>query len=67
MTSPFTFLQNEWPAIYAVAEGAPQGADDAKEARVFREDDLPAPIVFDHARILREYFIFKKTGRRPKP
>jgi len=51
----------------AVAEGTPQGADDAKAARVFREDDLPAPIVFDHARILREYFLFKKTGRRPKP
>ena len=51
----------------AVAEGTPQGADDAKIARIFREDDLPAPLVFDHARILREYFIFKKTGRRPKP
>jgi 8-oxo-dGTP diphosphatase len=51
----------------AVAEGAPQGADDAKTARVFREDEIPAPIVFDHARIVREYFIFKKTGRRPKP
>ncbi len=42
-------------------------ADDAKVARVFRENEIPAPIVFDHARILREYFIFKKTGRRPKP
>jgi 8-oxo-dGTP diphosphatase len=51
----------------AVAGGAPQGADDAKVARVFREDEIPTPIVFDHARILREYFLFKKFGRRPKP
>lgn len=51
----------------ATANGTPRGADDAKEARVFRENELPTPIVFDHARILREYFIFKKTGRRPKP
>ena len=51
----------------AVAEGTPQGADDAKVARVFREDEIPSPVVFDHARILREYFHFKKTGRRPRP
>jgi 8-oxo-dGTP diphosphatase len=51
----------------ATANGAPQGADDAKVARIFREDEIPSPIVFDHARILREYFIFKKTDRRPKP
>lgn len=51
----------------AAANGTPRGADDAKVARVFREDEIPAPIVFDHARILREYFIFKKTARRPKP
>ena len=51
----------------AVAEGIPRGEDDAKAAQVFREAELPSPIVFDHARILREYFIFKKTGRRPKP
>jgi len=51
----------------ATANGTPRGADDAKEARVFREDDLPNPICFDHARILSDYFLFKKTGRRPRP
>jgi len=51
----------------ATTNGAPKGADDAKTARLFREGELPAPVVFDHARILRDYFIFKKTGRRPKP
>jgi ADP-ribose pyrophosphatase YjhB (NUDIX family) len=51
----------------AAANGTPKGADDAKVARVFREDELPTPIVFDHARILRDYFQFRKSGRRPKP
>ena len=51
----------------ATAEGTPHGADDAKLARLFRENELPEPIVFDHAEILRDYFTFKKTGQRPKP
>ena len=51
----------------ATAEGTPRGADDAKLARTFHENDLPAPIVFDHAQILRDYFAFKRTGQRPKP
>jgi 8-oxo-dGTP diphosphatase len=49
------------------ANGVPRGADDAKAARPFSENNLPTPLVFDHAQILRDYFIFKKTGRRPKP
>ena len=50
----------------ATANGNPRGADDAKAARIFREDNLPAPIAFDHAQILREYFRYKKRGERPK-
>jgi 8-oxo-dGTP diphosphatase len=51
----------------AVAQGKPRGADDAKVARIFYENQLPAPIVFDHSQILADYFHYKKTGRRPKP
>jgi 8-oxo-dGTP diphosphatase len=51
----------------ATAGGAPRGADDAKVARGFREDNLPTPLVFDHRQILRDYFVFKKTGQRPRP
>ena len=51
----------------ATAQGVPHGADDAKVARAVREANLPAPIVFDHGEILRDYFSFKKTGQRPKP
>ena len=49
------------------AEGGPEAADDAKTVRTFHEDNLPAPLAFDHVRILRDYFRFKKTGARPKP
>jgi ADP-ribose pyrophosphatase YjhB (NUDIX family) len=51
----------------ASAEGVPEAADDAKTVRPFHENNLPAPLAFDHARILRDYFRFKKTGTRPKP
>jgi 8-oxo-dGTP diphosphatase len=50
----------------AAAHGNPRGADDAKTARVYREKELPHPVVFDHPRILRDYFFFKKSGQRPK-
>jgi 8-oxo-dGTP diphosphatase len=50
----------------ARAEGVPQAADDASQARIFTEDALPG-LVFDHARILADYFTFLRTGQRPLP
>ena len=47
------------------AEGNPTGGDDAAEARLFGEKNLPSPLAFDHAKILSDYFTWKKTGRRP--
>ncbi|GAB4235024.1 MAG: NUDIX hydrolase [Deltaproteobacteria bacterium] len=47
------------------AEGAPTGGDDAAEARLFGEGDLPSPIAFDHAKILADYYRYKNTGIRP--
>jgi ADP-ribose pyrophosphatase YjhB (NUDIX family) len=49
----------------ARGSGEPRGADDAKSARLFTEDNLPSAVVFDHSRILQDYFHYKKTGRRP--
>ena len=51
----------------ATAHGTPRAADDARVAKIFFEDSLPAPIAFDHPDILRDYFRYKKTGQRPKP
>ncbi len=47
------------------AEGTPAGGDDAADARLFCEGDLPSPIAFDHATILADYFRYKKTGKLP--
>ncbi|GAB4365683.1 MAG: NUDIX hydrolase [Deltaproteobacteria bacterium] len=47
------------------AEGSPTGGDDAAEARLFREGELPSPIAFDHAGILADYFRYRRTGKRP--
>lgn len=46
----------------AEAEGTPDGQDDAKRAGVFSEHNLPSSIVFDHARILSDYFRWKREG-----
>jgi len=43
----------------AQANGTPQAADDAAELALFFPDELPAPLCFDHARILADYRSFK--------
>lgn len=48
----------------ARAKGEPKAADDAREVGIFTEADLPEPIVFDHGRILKDYFDVKG---RPTP
>jgi 8-oxo-dGTP diphosphatase len=49
----------------ASAGGTPRAADDASAVGVFREGELPAPLAFDHARILADYFRYRRTGIRP--
>ncbi len=41
----------------AQGKGLLRFGDDAKEAAVFREEDLPEEIAFDHKRILNDYFM----------
>lgn len=47
------------------AEGEPKGGDDAAAAVIFTEDNLPESIAFDHRDILRQFFHWRRTGRRP--
>ena len=54
-------------AYTATADGVPVGMDDAAEAQVFELDELPSPIVFDHARIIADYRRFLDSGTRPGP
>jgi 8-oxo-dGTP diphosphatase len=46
----------------AEAVGEPLGQDDAAAAGVFSPDALPAPLAFDHARILADYLTFRRSG-----
>lgn len=44
------------------AIGTPMGADDAKEAFVYPLDDIPYDkLVFDHAKIIRDYCVVKEV------
>lgn len=47
----------------ARGSGSPRAASDAAQTGVFLEGSLPAPLAFDHARILQDYF----EHRRQKP
>lgn len=49
----------------ARAAGRPVAADDAADIGVFTEESLPAPLCFDHATILADYFRYRATGARP--
>lgn len=47
--------------------GRLRAADDAAEAKVFLEEEIPPLLAFDHRRILEDYFRWRRTGRRPTP
>jgi 8-oxo-dGTP diphosphatase len=46
------------------ADGEPQGADDAAQARAFSWSALPSPIAFDHGEILADVRRYLLTGAR---
>ncbi len=37
-------------------EGELKAGDDAKEIKVFKKEEIPSTLVFDHKRILKDYF-----------
>lgn len=50
-------------AFLAEAEGEPKAGDDAAEVGVFDQENLPTPLVFDHKKILKDYF---KRYKKPQ-
>ena len=49
--------QHNITTVYiARAKGTPKACDDAKEIGIFYKDNLPEPIVFDHNKIINDYF-----------
>ena len=51
----------------AEASGEPKAQDDAAGVALFSPQALPAPLVFDHARILRDYLIWRQQRKLPSP
>jgi 8-oxo-dGTP diphosphatase len=52
----------------ARADGVPKAASDAREVRVFASmDSLPAPLVFDHGKILQDYFLTIRNREEDLP
>lgn len=51
----------------AEAEGEPRAQDDAAGVAIFSPEALPDPLVFDHARILRDYLVWRQRGVVPSP
>ena len=55
-------------AVYvAEAVGEPRAQDDAAGVAIFSPEGLPSPLAFDHARILRDYLIWRQQGKLPGP
>ena len=50
----------------AKAKGKPRADDDAMEIGIFKRDTVPKELAFDHGRILRDYFSFRKSHSRLK-
>ena len=48
----------------ARADGEPKAGDDAKEIGLFDENNLPDPIVFDHKKILKDFFERQRNANR---
>lgn len=42
--------------------GKPRAEDDAKSVAIFREDNLPGKLAFDHRQILEDYFSWKREN-----
>lgn len=50
----------------ATAQGEPQAQDDAKAIGIFESWQIPVPLCFDHAQILRDYWHYRHYGLRPR-
>ncbi|MBW4681407.1 MAG: NUDIX hydrolase [Microcoleus vaginatus WJT46-NPBG5] len=50
----------------ATATGNPQAADDAKDLGIFESWRVPADLCFDHDQILRDYWLYRHYGIRPR-
>ena len=54
-------------AYIARAAGSPVHGDDAARCVVAPAEALPTPLVFDHATIVADYVVYRRSGKRPPP
>ncbi len=52
--------------LLGTATGKPQAADDAKEVRVFELWEIPSNLCFDHDQIMKDYWLYRNYGIRPR-
>lgn len=50
--------------LIARADGTPKAADDAAQIGIFTEGNLPHPLMFDHSRIVADYFRKRSDSER---
>ena len=50
----------------ARGRGTPRAADDAKDLRIRTEREIDVPLAFDHEKILKDYFAWKRRERRAR-
>lgn len=51
----------------AQGQGEPRAQDDAASVTIFSPENLPQTLVFDHARMLRDYLVWRRQGILPTP
>ena len=49
----------------ATASGEPVAADDAASVKLFDPENISVDLVFDHADILRDYLVYRRSGVLP--
>jgi len=52
--------------LLATATGKPHAADDAKNVGVFELWQIPSNLCFDHDQIIKDYWLYRNYGIRPR-
>ncbi|MGK7903341.1 MAG: NUDIX domain-containing protein [Hormoscilla sp.] len=52
--------------LLGTATGKPQAADDAKNVGVFELWQIPSELCFDHDKIIKDYWLYRNYGIRPR-
>ena len=51
----------------ATGQGEMTAMDDAAAVKAYDVSSLPSALAFDHAKVLRDYLVYRETGMLPRP